>query len=77
MLIGEKRLADAYMDLVRRLGVDYSKAKTHESPHFCEFAKRLIYKGVEVSPFPISALQEASKRYFSLVSLMIEQSFRS
>lgn len=76
VLIGDKRLASAYMDLIQRLGVDFSKAKTHISPHFCEFAKRLVYKGEEVSPFPISALGEASKRYFNLIALMVEQGFR-
>lgn len=77
MAIGNKELADAYKDLIRRLGVDFSKAKTHESSSFVEFAKRYLYKGDEITPFPISSLKNSSKRYFLLVSLLIEQSLRS
>jgi hypothetical protein len=76
VLIGDKRLAESYIDLISRLGVDISLAKTHISPHFCEFAKRFIYRGEEISPFPVSALKNASKRYFTLVALLIEQEKR-
>jgi hypothetical protein len=69
-------LANAYMNAIQRLGVDFSKAKTHISPYFCEFAKQLIYKGENISPFPVSALAEVSKRYFNLIALLIEQNLR-
>jgi hypothetical protein len=45
------------------LGVEVSELKTHQSPHFLEFAKRLFYKGQEVSPFPISALQQTGNKF--------------
>jgi len=54
------------------LGVEVSVLKTHVSPHFFEFAKRLFYKGEEVSPFPISALQAIHNKYYLLVSLLVE-----
>lgn len=45
------------------LGVEVSVLKTHTSPHFFEFAKRLFYKGVEISPFPISAIQNTGGKF--------------
>lgn len=54
------------------LGVEVSVLKTHDSQYFFEFAKRLFYKGEEISPFPISALQSIHSKYYLLVSLLIE-----
>lgn len=42
VLIGDKEVGEMYIDLIRKLGVDISKAKTHISTHFSEFAKRII-----------------------------------
>jgi len=72
VLIGDHNLADLYKKVMEELGVEISIPKTHQSPHFCEFAKRLLYKGEEISPFPISALKEESKRYYSLTNLLLE-----
>lgn len=38
------------------LQVEVSPAKTWVSPHALEFAKRYFYRGVEVTPFPISSV---------------------
>jgi len=57
---------------MQTLGVEVSVLKTHESRDFFEFAKRLFYKGEEVSPFPISALQEISNKFYLVVSLLVE-----
>lgn len=54
------------------LGVEVSIQKTHQSSTFAEFAKRLFYKGEEISPFPLSALKESSRRYYQLVNLLME-----
>jgi hypothetical protein len=72
ILIGDDKLGEEYISLITSLGMEYSPAKTYKSPHFCEFAKRLIYKGEEISPFPISSLKESHKRYYALVNLLIE-----
>lgn len=72
ILIGDDKLGEEYISIIESLGVDYSIPKTFKSPHFCEFAKRLIYKGVEITPFPISALKESMSRYYNLVNLLIE-----
>lgn len=40
IIIGDKSLGDAYMVLIKELGVDFSPAKTHISSDIMEFAKR-------------------------------------
>jgi len=59
-----------------KLGVSIAKAKTHISPHFCEFAKRFIYKGEEISGFSVSALTESKKKYYLLFNLIEETAKR-
>lgn len=67
-----------YIQVVRSLGVEVSDLKTHKSNTFFEFTKRIFYrrspldKFVEVTPFPISALQESRKRYYTLTQLLLE-----
>jgi len=65
------------MTLLTELGVDYSSSKTHRSKTLFEFAKRYFYKGdsdrfLEITPFPISALKESSRRSHLLTNLLIE-----
>jgi hypothetical protein len=72
VLIGDKDVGELYLDIIRSLGVDVSLAKTHISPFLCEFAKRWIFKGQEISPFPVSALHNSGKRYYLLTNLMKE-----
>lgn len=59
-----------YITLIDKIGVDYSIAKTHKSTNFYEFAKRIFLDGIEVTPFPFSALQECSKSYDLLTTLV-------
>lgn len=59
-----------YITLINTLGVDISVAKTHKSTNFYEFAKRIFVDGIEVSPFPYSALRECSKSYDLLTTLV-------
>jgi hypothetical protein len=61
VLIGRADIAQKYMEIMKNLGVDISLPKTHISPVFCEFAKQLIYRGQNISPFPISSLRESGK----------------
>jgi hypothetical protein len=65
-------LGKEYISLISQLGLEYSTQKTYVSHNFCEFAKRLILDGYEVTPFPISALKESLSRYHSLVNLLLE-----
>lgn len=73
IVIGHDKVAEEYIRLITALGVEISKAKTHVSKDFLEFAKRLAFKDGEVTPFPISALKESSKRYYLLVSLLLQE----
>jgi len=70
IVIGNEAIAEMYMSLLSSLHVDYSPTKTHKSKDFYEFAKRLIYKKEEISPFPISALFTAQKSSDTLVTVM-------
>lgn len=74
VLIGDHRLGQAYLSLITKLGMKYSVQKTHISPVLCEFAKRWIYKGSDISPFPISALKSCQKKWYNLLTLFSEQS---
>jgi hypothetical protein len=70
VLIGDTDTAQKYMEIMKNLGIEISMAKTHISPHFCEFAKRLIYRGVDISPFQLSSLKHCNTSDL-LTSLLI------
>jgi hypothetical protein len=72
IVIANKEVAERYIGLIKGLGVEVSDSKTHVSEYLYEFAKRWVYKGDEISPFPLSALSEAATRYYNLVSVLIE-----
>lgn len=74
VLIGDTLLKEAYVDLIRRLGVEISDIKTHESEKLFEFAKRLFLNGTEITPFPLSAISESSRKFYLLVNLLMEES---
>jgi hypothetical protein len=74
ILIGDRLLKEKYCEVITSLGVEFSPLKTHESKFLFEFAKRLFYKGEEITPFPISSLKESAKRYYLLVNLLDEVS---
>jgi hypothetical protein len=58
VLIGDPRLGELYRAKVLSLGVDISQPKSFVSSEMCEFAKRYLYRGEEVSPFPTSSVTE-------------------
>jgi hypothetical protein len=58
LVIRHRKLALEYCRLIRLLGVTWSKEKTHVSPHFLEFAKRLRWCGSDITPFPLAAMWE-------------------
>lgn len=61
-----------YKEVITDLGVEFSAPKTYESKHFFEFAKRLFYKGVEISPFPVSGLAEVTSKYYLFVTYLMD-----
>jgi len=73
IVIGDKDVGDMYIKMINSLHIEISLAKTHRSEHFFEFAKRIFYKGEEISPFPISSLKECGKSVTALTVLLMEQ----
>lgn len=69
-MICDKEVAEMYKELIQKLGVDYSPSKTYESDYFFEFAKRLYFKGVEISPFPVSGLSEVVNKYYLFIDFL-------
>jgi hypothetical protein len=58
ILIGDSRVARKYLRIIQDLGVEVSPGKTYESYDLCEFAKRLLYRGEEITPFPLSSVSD-------------------
>lgn len=56
VLIGDSSLAEVYLAALRSLGVGVSSQKTYVSIDMCEFAKRYLFQGEEVTPFPVSSV---------------------
>lgn len=71
IVIGDSAVAVEYTRIINSLGVEIAHEKSYTSPHFIEFAKRWILYNKEISPFPLSALKEASKRYYMLVNVLM------
>jgi len=69
IVIANEEVGREYLKLMSRLGIQVNLTKSHISPHFFEFAKRIFWKGVEVSPFPISSLPESAHQFHLMVSL--------
>jgi len=70
ILIGNDALAAKYRETILALGVPISELKTHSSDKLFEFAKRLVLSGTEITPFPISALSETSRRFYLLLETL-------
>lgn len=72
VVICDESLALEYKGLIKDLGLEISEPKSFVSNHFFEFAKRLFYKGEEITPFPISAMRESLKSVTAFVGLLFE-----
>lgn len=72
IVIANKLVGELYIQTILSLGMEVSSAKTHTSPHFYEFAKRLIHKNREITHFPISSIKESSKRYYHLTNTLLQ-----
>lgn len=87
IVIRHDEVADQYQRILRDLGVEISPTKTLVSDDTFEFAKRLFFRGQEVSAFPIhgvasaikvswqdlySVLETASKRNFGALEMLVE-----
>jgi len=56
IVINNDKVANKYIKIMTKLGVDISLNKTHISRNTYEFAKRWIRKGIEVSPLPLKGI---------------------
>jgi len=73
ILIYDDALAAAYKTFLSDVGVEWSPAKTYTSTEMCEFAKRIFYRGVEVTPFPVSAMVGAMGNPILLASTLVSE----
>lgn len=71
-MIGDRDVGEMYMIVIKDLGLEVSSLKTHKSKNFFEFAKRYFLDGVEITPFPFSALKECQKSVSQMTSLLFE-----
>lgn len=71
VLIWDRRVAAVYKKLMTEtLGVDISESKTFTSNDMFEFARRVFYKGQEISPFPVAGLIATAKKYHLLYEVL-------
>jgi len=70
VVIHDDDIAKKYMETLTLLGVEFSSSKTHTSPYMYEFAKRVVHSGVELTPFPISALWTTRKQHSLMLNVV-------
>jgi len=72
IVIGDHKVMTQYLEFMNSLGVDIGLHKSLLSPKglALEFAKRTIYKGVDVSPVPIKEFYSASRHLGSFVEIL-------
>jgi len=71
VLIGDSALAEVYLAALSSLGVGVSRQKTYVSVDMCEFAKRYLFLGEEVTPFPVSSVMSNLGDVSLLVSALM------
>jgi len=67
IVIADQAVAESYKTLIKRLGVDISEAKSHESKDTFEFAKRWYQNGIEISGLQVRAFINC-KEWYSLTA---------
>nr|DAC76944.1 TPA_inf: RNA-dependent RNA polymerase [Entomophthora muscae mitovirus 5] len=70
IVIGNDQVAHHYREIMTQLGCGFSEKKTHVSPDFFEFSKRLVYQGQEFSIFPLSGLIEVVQKWHLLYEFL-------
>jgi len=76
IVIANHQVAAEYRKSLEALNMPISEQKTHVSEDTYEFAKRWVYKGLEVTPFSTSGLLETWKSY-PLFSNFLETQIRN
>lgn len=73
LVIADHKVADSYFQLLKQLDMDYSPEKTHVSKTTYEFAKRWVHNGVEITGYPVGAVNKMWKSYSLLSNLITNQ----
>lgn len=60
IVIFDENVALRYKSIMTNLGMEFSEEKTIVSQDLAEFAKRLIYKGVEITPLNLASLRNCN-----------------
>lgn len=60
IVIFDEQVALRYKEIMTDLGMEFSEEKTIVSDQLAEFAKRLIYKGVEITPLNLASLSNCN-----------------
>jgi hypothetical protein len=72
IVIKNDKVANRYMQLMEKWGVEISKHKTHTSMHTYEFAKRWIHHGKEISPLPVKGIMTHIGEPRSMLLLLLD-----
>jgi hypothetical protein len=73
VVIKHQRLAEKYIEVLTHLGLTFSASKTHVSRHMFEFAKRVFHNGVEITPFPLSALWKTKSSPSLMLNVLVSE----
>lgn len=76
IVIADDKVASAYISLLQRFDIPFSKEKSHQSPYLFEFAKRFVHDGTEISPFPLGALWENRNNWLLAIGTIFEETHR-
>jgi hypothetical protein len=74
IVICHKAVALEYCRLIRTIGVQWNNSKTHVSPHFFEFAKRIYWNDSDLTPFPLPGLYAEHKTVSGFTQIMLNAS---
>lgn len=70
IVIYDSSVAEKYREVIASFGVEISDIKSHDSESYRDFAKRLFYKGTEITPFPLHSVVENWNKPIELVSVL-------
>jgi hypothetical protein len=74
IVICHKQVALEYCRLIRTIGVQWNTSKTHVSPYFFEFAKRIYWNSNDITPFPLPGLYEEHKTVSGFTQILLNAS---
>jgi len=73
IVIANDHVKEEYLKLLELWGIPFNPEKTHSSPYGFEFAKQVRLNGVNVTPFPISALLDRKRQLLNAIGIIYEE----